>query len=107
MSKRNRIGPDPADKPAKPYDDFPLFAHNNGTWAKKIRGKLHYFGAWQDPDAAHRLYLERREDLKAGRHPTTPSEALSVYNLCGRFLTTKKQMLDAGELSPRSFAAYA
>jgi hypothetical protein len=40
------------NKPQKPNAAFPLFAHNNGQWAKKIKGSLHYFGPWSDPDAA-------------------------------------------------------
>ena len=50
MSKRILFRPDPANKPAKPYPEFPLTAHPAGYWCKKIRGKIHYFGPWDDPD---------------------------------------------------------
>jgi hypothetical protein len=35
-----------------PRASFPLTAHPNGQWCKKIRGKVHFFGVWLDPDAA-------------------------------------------------------
>ena len=31
-------------KPKKSYPSFPLTAHNNGQWCKKIRGKIHLLG---------------------------------------------------------------
>ena len=32
----------------KPRPDFPLFPHQPGRWAKKVRGKLVYFGKTAD-----------------------------------------------------------
>jgi hypothetical protein len=40
----------PRKQPRKPYPTFPLTAHPNGQWCKKIRGKVHFFGVWGDPE---------------------------------------------------------
>ena len=93
-------------KPSKPYPDFPLFPHATGRWAKKIRGKLHYFGPWDDPDGALKKYQAEAADLHAGRAPRLAPEALTVYVLCAKFLTARKQAVDAGELKARTFAEY-
>jgi hypothetical protein len=34
----------PRKKPVKPRASFPLAAHPNGQWCKKIRGKVPFFG---------------------------------------------------------------
>ena len=92
-------------KPKKPYPDFPLFAHATGRWAKKIRGKFHYFGPWRDPDTALTKYLENRDDLQAGRVPRK-SDGATVRDLANRFLTSKQHRVDTGELSPRTLRSY-
>ncbi len=93
-------------KPAKPYPDFPLFAHATGRWAKKIRGQLKYFGAWNDPDAALEKYLAQKDDLHAGRTPTPDAGALRVKDVTNAFLIAKKQLKEAGELSPLTWVQY-
>jgi hypothetical protein len=106
MSK-NHSTPSPVrSKPAKPYPDFPLFPHATRRWAKKIRGQLHYFGPWEDPDAALAKYLEQKNDLHAGRTPRADPEALTVKDLVNHFLNAKLARVNTGELSPRSWADY-
>lgn len=92
-----------SEKPAKPRPDFPLFPHATGRWAKKIRGKLHYFGKWDDPDAALQRYVEERDDLYAGRKPRRNREGLTIRDLVNKFLLAKKARVDAGELAWGTF----
>jgi integrase len=92
-------------KPKKPRPDFPLFPHASGQWAKKIRGKLHYFGTWADPQAAHNKYVNERDDLYAGRTPSN-GNGLTVRQLVNRFLTSKKRLVDSGEIKASTFQDY-
>jgi integrase len=67
---------------------------------------MHYFGPWSDPDAAIEKYQREREDLYAGRTPRPTTGGLTVRGLVNRFLTAKQQLVESGELAPRSFADY-
>jgi integrase len=98
--------PDKSTKPSKPYPDYPLFPHASGQWAKKIRGRMVYFGLWTDPDAALANYLEQKDDLHAGRKPRQAPETLAVKDVANAFLNAKDEALAAGELSPRTRADY-
>ena len=87
-------------KPAKPYKDFPLFAHNNGQWAKKIKGRIYCFGVWADWNAALEKYEAERDRLQTGREIV---DKLSLGDGINRYLTMLEQERDLGEISPRHF----
>jgi hypothetical protein len=93
-------------KPSKPYPEFPLAAHPVGQWCKKIRGKIHYFGPWNDPDAALAKYLAQKDDWHAGRTPRPDAGAMTVKDVVNAFLRHKQTLVVAGELSPRTWNEY-
>lgn len=95
-----------ARPPAKPYRDFPLFAHASGQWAKKIRGKMHYFGVWADPAAAIDNYLRRRDYLYAGTTPPPTVDGVTLDELVNRFLASQRDRRDGGEITQRHYADY-
>lgn len=75
-------------RPEKPYPEFPLFAHSNGKWAKKINGKTCYFGPWNDPDKSLRMY-----EREYGTHGKLLKPCLDAFQKC------KQRAFDNGELS--------
>jgi integrase len=109
MSKANSTTAYNRSKPAKPYPDFPLTPHPAGYWCKKIRGKIHYFGPWEDPDGALTKYLDQKDALHAGRTPRTPQadpEPVTVKDVANAFLNAKRELVEQGRRSPRTFADY-
>jgi integrase len=104
MARSNSTSPSPA-RPAKPYEDFPLFPHATKRWAKKIRGKMHYFGPWDNPQAALDLYLAQKDALHAGRKPREDGDqGKTVKDLANAFWNAKNALLRSEEISPRTFA---
>ena len=98
---------DKATKPKKPYAEFPLTAHGNGQWCKKIRGKVHFFGIHGDTDAALAKYLDERDDLQAGRIPQRLSSVVvDVGSLMNLFLAQRDAQMQTGNLSPQMFVDY-
>lgn len=107
MSEGNPTTSAAAGKPSKPYPDFPLFPHATRRWAKKIRGQLHYFGPWDDPDGALSKYLEQKDALHAGRKPREEvSGGVTVKDVANAFLNHKQGLVDAGELTAQTWKKY-
>jgi integrase len=94
---------------SKPREDFPLYPHRTGRWAKRVRGKIKYFGKCaEDPkgEAALLLWLDQKDDLLAGRTPRAGREGLTIADLCDQFLQAKDKALQASEITPRTRRDY-
>lgn len=108
-------------RPSKPRKDFPLTPVAGGQWAKRINGRLYYFGRWfvtkdgqqvrlpnDGWEDALALYNAQKDDLYAGREPrhTVQSNELTVKGMCFAFLDSKKPFVDSKELKPATFNEY-
>lgn len=96
-------------KPAKPYPEFPLYAHASGRWAKKIKGRTHFFGKWDDWQSALAKYEHDVHDLQRGRKPKPmglAEEAVTVERLVNELLAHKEQAVDTGELTRQTWLDY-
>jgi integrase len=98
--------PGKPQKPNKPRPDCPLYAHATKRWAAKIGGKTHFFGPWENPDAAEKKHHEQKAALKEGRKPREASAGVTVKELVNAFLATKQSLVDSGELTQRSWDDY-
>jgi integrase len=94
-------------KPLKPHGS-PLTPMSNGQWGKRIRGRLFYFGIWEEHDAALERYRRQADDLHAGRTPRVQASAGDVTTeyLCNAFLSAKRVLLSRGEITGRTFGTY-
>lgn len=95
-------------KPSKPRADFPLFAHANGQWAKKIGGRIYYFGKWDDSKHAESRYLYEAPYIRAGRSVPVEGIELGVHvgDLCNLYLEEREKKLATGEITNKTWDNY-
>ncbi len=88
---------------AKPRQDFPLFPHARGYWAKKVTGParlLRQGGRRSERQGRPRQVARPEGRSLAGRTPRVAGDGLTIRDLCNRFLTAKQGKMEAGGTVP-------
>lgn len=86
-----------------------LFPHKNGQWAKKIRGRMCYFGVLADPAAALARYQAEGPGLHRGvglEHSRAMDAGLTVEHAVNAWLAQQLARVEAGELTAATFRDY-
>jgi integrase len=115
MTRSNSTPAAPA-KPQKPQASFadpdkpyPLTVNPCGYYSKKVNGRVRYYGRWDEgPEVAEQRYNQRREAHEAGRDVVEDQGAKipTVKVLCNKFLNAKRELMESGELAPRTWNDY-
>ena len=73
--------------------------------AKNVKGKLHYFGHYEDPDGAFRIGPDDKDDILAGHIPRSKRDAnaLTLAELVDACLDTQKGEGESGDMAARTF----
>lgn len=106
---RELIGEAPATpeakaKPATPLPPgSPFFVHQNGQLAKKVRGRMRYFGPATDHAAALAKWLDQKDYLLAGRLPPVKGDGVTIRFLLNHFLTNREAKVQLGKMAQRSY----
>ena len=94
-------------KPGKPSKDFPLFPHDCGRWAKKVKQRLVYFSRWGDDprgEEALRLWNAEKDEIyltgRRAAQKTTDADVDACVNL---FLESKRLAVETGEITERHY----
>jgi len=119
VSKSTRSHRSRKSKCKKPYKDFPLTAHPSGRWVKKCRKKAFYFGpigegAEYEPNWRAALdqfnrewqYILKGEPIPGQEPENQDNPPCTLRELCNEFLATKRNKIESGELSERSYRDY-
>jgi integrase len=112
VAHSTRAGDSPkARKPHKTSDS--LTARADGRWCKRYKdntGTWKWFYCRGTEQEALDEWNRVKADLLAGREPdappSDPNAVVTLANLVNAFLHHKKQVLDSGELSPRTWQGY-
>ena len=80
--------------------DCPLFLHRNGQWAKKIKGKQHYFGT--DLNAALVRWVDEKDYLLAGRPIPKKDGKPTIEELGNLCHASGVVRVSSGEITQRS-----
>lgn len=91
-------------RPEKPCPDFPLFPHGCGQWAKKIHGRMHYFGPWADPEGAERALQAFLAKDASGRLPIAPANNTQAFSrIVDAYITKRHGDLQAKTIGLRYY----
>lgn len=96
--------------PKKPRRNFPLFAHQGGSWCATIDGRRKSFGGWRnDPrgEAAFLRWKEYDSALREGRQAQpVRTGPVTVRDVINSLLEDRLAKMERGELDPGSYADY-